>query len=111
MRSQVTTGNATACAPLNFNSHAGGPVRIAPLTFMKRKFSISVVALMFLIVGSINARANNLDTNSTSISLANDEIATMASRAGQNQPLIKVGDEFWVLVKMTPGPGTKTGVG
>ena len=56
-------------------------------------------------------QAHNLDTISTSLQFAKDYIATMATRAAVKEPLIRVGDEFWVLMKTTPGPGTPSGVG
>lgn len=55
--------------------------------------------------------AHNLDTRSTSISFADDYIALMAQRAAAEQHSMQVGDEAWVIIKTTPGPGTKTGVG
>jgi len=55
--------------------------------------------------------AHNLDTRATSISFAKDFVQTMSSRAAGNFPLVQVGDEFWVVIKTTPGPGTNTGVG
>ena len=54
---------------------------------------------------------HNLDTRATSIAFAPDFIQTMTQRASTNGALVKVGDEFWVVVKTTPGPGTTTGVG
>ena len=62
-------------------------------------------------VAPVTAPAHNLDTRATSISLAQDYLQTMTQRAGLNQPLMQVGDEFWVVIKTTPGPGTTTGVG
>ena len=40
-----------------------------------------------------------------------DFIETMKTRATSSQALIQPGDEFWVSMKTTPGPGTTTGVG
>jgi uncharacterized repeat protein (TIGR01451 family) len=58
-----------------------------------------------------NSFGHNLDTTATSISFADDFVAVMAQRAAAQQPLIQQNDEFWVLLKTTPGPGTNTGVG
>jgi len=55
--------------------------------------------------------AHNLDTRATSIHYADDFIGVMGQRASANQGLVQVGDEFWVVIKTTPGPGTTTGVG
>jgi uncharacterized repeat protein (TIGR01451 family) len=57
--------------------------------------------------------AHNLDTTATSISFEQAFIQTMSNRAVSepNQPLIRNNDEFWVILKTTPGPGTTTGVG
>ncbi len=55
--------------------------------------------------------AHNLDTRSTSIQFAQDFLQLMSRRAGSAQDLMQVGDEFWVTIKTTPGPGTNTGVG
>ncbi len=66
---------------------------------------------LFSVVASQGLLAHNLDTRATSISLAKDYVQTMATRAGNNQPAVQLNDEFWVLVKTTPGPGTNTGVG
>jgi uncharacterized repeat protein (TIGR01451 family) len=58
-----------------------------------------------------SALAHNLDTRATSIHYAADYLALMSQRAAANQALTQVGDEFWVVIKTTPGPGTTTGVG
>ncbi len=58
-----------------------------------------------------NVHAHNLDTRATSILFADDYLALMAQRASSNQPLVQLNDEFWIIVKTTPGPGTTTGVG
>ncbi len=55
--------------------------------------------------------AHNLDTRSTSVSYAADYIELMSQRAIAGEPLMQVGDEAWVIIKTTPGPGTLTGVG
>ena len=57
--------------------------------------------------------AHNLDTRSTNIAFANDFLATMTGRSvtESSQPLVRVGDSFWIYLKTTPGPGTGTGVG
>ena len=57
------------------------------------------------------SRAHNLDTRATEISFAKDFLNTMSARASANQPLVQANDEFWMLLKTTPGPGTDTGVG
>lgn len=54
---------------------------------------------------------HNLDTRATGISFADDFLHQMEQRAALNQQMVQVGDEFWVLIKTTPGPGTPTGVG
>lgn len=57
-------------------------------------------------------RAHNLDTRATGISFEKSFVATMTTRASTNAAnLVQVGDEFWVILKTTPGPGTVTGVG
>jgi uncharacterized repeat protein (TIGR01451 family) len=60
---------------------------------------------------TVAVTAHNLDTTATSISFADDFVAIMAQRAAANDELIQQNDEFWVLLKTTPGPGTQTGVG
>ncbi len=55
--------------------------------------------------------AHSLDTRSTSIQFADDYVQLMSQRATLGHPLLQDGDEFWVLLKTTPGPGTPTGVG
>ena len=69
----------------------------------------AAMAVVAMAVGPL--QAHNLDTRATSIHYSADYIALMAQRAGANQPLNQVGDEFWVVIKTTPGPGTTTGVG
>ncbi|MEI7865564.1 MAG: hypothetical protein WCI38_09350, partial [Chthoniobacterales bacterium] len=64
-----------------------------------------------LLLFSASSRAHNLDTASTAVQYADDFIATMKSRASNGQTLIQAGDEFWLSMKTTPGPGTTTGVG
>ncbi len=58
-------------------------------------------------------QAHNLDTRATSIFFDQAYLATLSSRSPANlaNPLIRVNDEFWLIVKTTPGPGTATGVG
>ena len=58
-----------------------------------------------------NLFAHNLDTSPSSVQYANDFVEVMKTRAAAGQPLIQAGDEFWVSMKTTPGPGTTTGVG
>lgn len=55
--------------------------------------------------------SHNLDTRATGIQFAQDFLQTMSQRAASSQPLVQVGDEFWITIKTTPGPGTSTGVG
>ena len=69
------------------------------------------VALALLTSALSTVRAHNLDTTATSVSFDNDFVRTMAQRAAVQAPLVQLNDEFWVLVKTTPGPGTNTGVG
>ena len=69
------------------------------------------VPLLALLGTGAMLQAHNLDTISTSLQFAKDYIATMATRAAVKEPLIRVGDEFWVVAENTPGPGTATGVG
>ena len=57
------------------------------------------------------ARAHNLDTRATSIHFDDAFLQIMATRAGASQPLVQVGDKFWIIIKTVPGPGTETGVG
>ena len=73
--------------------------------------SLLVLAMAMVATWPFGLLAHNLDTRATSIHYAADYIALMAQRAGSNQPLNQVGDEFWVVIKTTPGPGTTTGVG
>ena len=54
---------------------------------------------------------HNLYISSTEVYFADDFLATMTSRASSHQSLIQVGDEFWLVQKGTPGPGTTLGVG
>ncbi len=72
-----------------------------------------VMAALATIATSQTLRAHNLDTRSTSIAYAPDFLQIMATRAGSQPalPLVRVGDQFWVILKTTPGPGTTTGVG
>jgi uncharacterized repeat protein (TIGR01451 family) len=55
-------------------------------------------------------QAHNLDTTSSSVQFAKDYMQTMAARSAANQTLMQVGDEFWVVMETTPGPGTPVGV-
>jgi uncharacterized repeat protein (TIGR01451 family) len=71
---------------------------------------LPAVAALAVLAGA-TASAHNLDTRATSINYAADYLALMSQRAGDNEPLVQVGDEFWVVIKTTPGPGTTTGVG
>ncbi|MEY3480609.1 MAG: hypothetical protein RIQ71_1384 [Verrucomicrobiota bacterium] len=70
----------------------------------------TVAALVFTAFAS-NLFGHNLDTTSTALQYSPDFIETMKVRATNGQSLIQPGDEFWVSMKTTPGPGTVTGVG
>ena len=59
----------------------------------------------------LTASAHNLDTRATAITFDKNYVQIMTQRAGLNQSVVQVGDEFWLLLKTTPGPGTTTGVG
>ncbi|MEI6674443.1 MAG: SdrD B-like domain-containing protein, partial [Verrucomicrobiota bacterium] len=72
-------------------------------------FTAAVLALVAATV--VTAHAHNLDTRATGISFAQDFLAQMSQRAAAHESLMQVGDEFWVVAKTTPGPGTTTGVG
>jgi len=79
---------------------------LAPLSRKLHLFaSISFAAL------AANLSAHNLDTTSTALQYSADFIETMKTRAAAGQALVQPGDEFWVSMKTTPGPGTTTGVG
>ncbi|MEI6653795.1 MAG: SdrD B-like domain-containing protein [Verrucomicrobiota bacterium] len=72
----------------------------------------STAAVLALVAATMaTAHAHNLDTRATGISFAQDFLAQMSQRAAAHQSLMQVGDEFWVVAKTTPGPGTTTGVG
>lgn len=70
-----------------------------------------LVVILGVVLGCSTAWGHNLDTRATSIHYANDFISMMSQRASTNGAPVQVGDEFWVLIKTTPGPGTTTGVG
>lgn len=72
---------------------------------------IALAAVTSAVLLGNQANAHNLDTTTTSISFAEDYVAQMSQRAAAQESLIQLGDEFWALLKTTPGPGTKTGVG
>ncbi len=57
------------------------------------------------------AQAHNLDQRDTQIAFDDAFVQVMSTRASLNQPLVQINDEFWVVLKSTPGPGTDTGVG
>ena len=67
-------------------------------------------ALLALVGWASMLQAHNLDTTSSSVQFAKDYMQTMAARAAANQTLMQVGDEFWVVMETTPGPGTPVGV-
>ena len=75
---------------------------------MKITLSLAAIALAAL---AATSRGHNLDTRATGLSVAQDFVQTMSGRASSSQPLVQVNDEFWLLMKTTPGPGTTTGVG
>lgn len=76
--------------------------------FLKRPI-LRCVALIALT--AVSSQAHNLDTRATGIQFAQDFVQTMSQRAASRVPLVQVGDEFWITIKTTPGPGTTTGVG
>ncbi|NCY23194.1 hypothetical protein EBX31_14740, partial [bacterium] len=49
--------------------------------------------------------------DSTEVFFAEDFVSTLTTRASSRQSLIQVGDEFWIVQKGTPGPGTTLGAG
>ena len=57
------------------------------------------------------ARAHNLDQRDTSISIDDAFLNVMTQRYTLGQTLIQDDDEFWMVFRSTPGPGTATGVG
>ncbi|MEY4939163.1 MAG: hypothetical protein RIQ93_898, partial [Verrucomicrobiota bacterium] len=59
----------------------------------------------------VGLMAHNLDTRATGLRYSKDFLSVMASRSTANQALLQNSDEFWVVMKTTPGPGTVTGVG
>ncbi|MFU8896692.1 MAG: SdrD B-like domain-containing protein, partial [Gammaproteobacteria bacterium] len=78
---------------------------------VSRMRKLAGALLIALTTASVPAQAHNLDSLATSIHFADDQVELMNTRALANQPLIQVGDEFWVVLMTTPGPGTNTGVG
>lgn len=68
----------------------------------------SLIAASLLVPAAL---AHNLDTLATSISLDNEFMEQVAQRAANQQVFFQNNDEFWILIKTTPGPGTNTGVG
>lgn len=57
------------------------------------------------------AQAHNLDQIDTSINFDDDFINLMKVREENEEVLIQDGDEFWMVFRSTPGPGTDTGAG
>jgi uncharacterized repeat protein (TIGR01451 family) len=55
--------------------------------------------------------AHNLDQIDTSINFDDDFIRLMEQRGEAEEVLIQDGDEFWMVFRSTPGPGTQTGAG
>jgi uncharacterized repeat protein (TIGR01451 family) len=79
---------------------------------MKSAINIRILAAAVLLLRAVTpVVAHNLDTRATGIFFAQDFLNTMSARASANQPLVQANDEFWMLLKTTPGPGTTTGVG
>jgi uncharacterized repeat protein (TIGR01451 family)/fimbrial isopeptide formation D2 family protein len=79
---------------------------------VKVGFARRVKLVLLAMLGGVSMlQGHNLDTTSTYVNFAQDFISTMATRLSVGQNLIQVGDEFWVLMKTTPGPGTPSGVG
>ncbi|MCH7229043.1 SdrD B-like domain-containing protein, partial [Haloferula sp. A504] len=71
----------------------------------------SIALLGFTLALLASGHAHNLDTRATGIAFAQDYLEQMSARGSANEPLIQENDEFWMLLKTTPGPGTTTGVG
>ncbi|MEI6604795.1 MAG: SdrD B-like domain-containing protein [Verrucomicrobiota bacterium] len=78
---------------------------------MKNSFRFAAIVVASLTATALTSRGHNLDTRATGLSLAQDFVQTMTSRAAACQPLVQVNDTFWIVMKTTPGPGTSTGVG
>ncbi len=72
---------------------------------------LSAMIAGFVVIHPEGARAHNLDTRATSINFAKDYLNLMSQRAGSGQQPVQLGDEFWVILKTVPGPGTNVGVG
>lgn len=70
-----------------------------------------ILLISFLLFLPMNVQAHNLDTRAISISFAQDFLELMSQRAENDEAPIQVGDELWMIMKTTPGPGTNTGVG
>ncbi len=78
---------------------------------VRRCSTLALMAGIALSALLTSVQAHNLDTRATSITFDQQFLALMAERAGNNEDLVQVNDEFWVVIKTTPGPGTTTGVG
>lgn len=79
----------------------------SPLQQRLARFILGTAVALALPVG----QAHNLDTRATGIYFDAQQVALMNARAAVNQPLVQVGDKFWIVIKTTAGPGTTTGVG
>ncbi len=91
-------------------------LKLSETQSLRRRLELLLRLVAFVVLGILGCGqtpiwGHNLDTRATGISFANDYLALMSQRAGLGQPLVQAGDEFWVLLKTTPGPGTDTGVG
>lgn len=66
-------------------------------------------AATILLAGTVPA--HNLDQRDTSIAFDDAYLQLMLTRADLEETLIQDDDEFWMILRSTPGPGTQTGVG
>ncbi len=78
---------------------------------MKKILYTRCAVICALLATTFTATSHNLDTRATSIAFAKDFVAQMSSRAALMQQPVQIGDEFWVVLKTTPGPGTNIVVG
>ncbi|NBS84377.1 MAG: DUF11 domain-containing protein, partial [Verrucomicrobia bacterium] len=69
------------------------------------------VSMLVGFLGVSSALAHNLYIDSTEVFFGQDFVSTLTTRASSRQSLIQVGDEFWIVQKGTPGPGTTLGAG
>lgn len=81
---------------------------------MRRMFankSRFFVSMLVGFLGVCSAFGHNLDIDSTEVFFDQNFVSTLTNRASSRQSLIQVGDEFWIVQKATPGPGTTLGAG